>query len=348
MECRWGAAWSVRAAVKRRRSPPWARARYPRSVAASDATRGPAFRPDRPTLRQLEYFAAVAEHLHFGRAAEACSASQPTLSEQLAGLEGQLGVQLFERDRKSVRATPAARALLPLARRALAATDALVDAAMGLSGELVGALHLGVIPTVAPYMLPRIVAPLRESRPRLSLVLREDSTERLLRGLEEGELDLLLLSLDAELGALEREPLFHEPFLLAAPAGHRLASATEVSPTALDGEPLLLLEEAHCLRSQVLSVCRYLNAPATAPYRASSLTTLVEMVVGGLGVTLLPEMAALALRERAGLALVPFAGDGPPEAAIGRSIGLAWRQGAARADEFRALGRELAALYMRP
>jgi LysR family hydrogen peroxide-inducible transcriptional activator len=312
-------------------------------VPPSDPPRGPTFRPDRPTLRQLEYFAAVGEHLHFGRAAEACNVSQPTLSEQLAGLETQLRVQLFERDRKSVRATPAARALLPLAKRALQASDALVDAAMALTGELEGALHFGVIPTIAPYMLPRIVGPLRASRPRLRLVLHEDSTERLLRALGEGELDLLLLSLDAELGPVESEALFNEPFLLAAPADHRLAGCSEVALGELEGEPLLLLEEAHCLRSQVLSVCRFLNAPETVPFRASSLTTLVEMVVGGLGVTLLPEMAVLALRGRAGLAMVPLAGEDPP----GRSIGLAWRPGAARGDEFRALGRELAALYMR-
>jgi LysR family hydrogen peroxide-inducible transcriptional activator len=294
-------------------------------------------------LRQLEYFSAVAEHLHFGRAAEACNVSQPTLSEQLAGLEAQLRVQLFERDRKTVRATPAARALLPLARRALQASDGLVDAAVALTGELEGTLHLGVIPTIAPYMLPRIVAPLRESRPRLRLVLREDSTERLLRGLAVGDRDLALWSRDAELGPVESEALFQEPFLLAAPADHRLARSSSVALAELEGEPLLLLEEAHCLRSQVLSVCRYLNAPETAPFRASSLTTLVEMVVGGFGVTLLPEMAALALRGRPGLALVPLGGDVSP----GRAIGLAWRQGAARGKEFRALGRELAALYMR-
>lgn len=321
-------------------------------MSSLDPSRGPSFRPDRPSLRQLEYFVAVAEHLHFGRAAEACHASQPTLSEQLSGLEQQLQLQLFERDRKGVRATPAARALLPLARRALDATDALVDAAVGLTGVLEGALHLGVIPTVAPYFLPRVVAPLRASRPRLSLVLREDSTERLVRALDAGELDLLLLSLDADLGAAETEPLFHEPFLLAVAADHRLAGEREVPLSALEREPLLLLEEAHCLRSQVLSVCQLLASPDVAPFRASSLTTLVEMVVGGLGVTLLPEMAALALKGRAGLVTVPLAdsrprtsatgGDEPP----GRSIGLAWRRGAARADQFRALGRELAALYM--
>ncbi len=310
---------------------------------------GPTFRPERPTLRQLEYFVAVAEHLHFGRAAEACHASQPTLSEQVGALEQQLRVQLFERDRRGVRVTPAARALLPLARHTLEASDTLVDAAVGLTGELVGALHLGVIPTIAPYLLPRVVAPLRASRPRLSLYLREDSTERLVRALDAGELDLLLLSLDAELGQVETEALFEEPFLLAVASDHRLAGASEVALQDLEGEPLLLLEEAHCLRSQVLSVCQLLTNPDVAPFRASSLTTLVEMVVGGLGVTLLPEMAALALRGRAGLTTVPLSlardartDEEPP----GRSIGLAWRRGAARGAEFRALGRELAALYM--
>ncbi|MEZ6013815.1 MAG: LysR substrate-binding domain-containing protein [Planctomycetota bacterium] len=357
------------------------------------------FRPDRPTLRQLEYFVAVAEHLHFGRAAEACSVSQPTLSEQLAGLEAQLRVQLFERDRKGVRATPAARALLPLAQRALTTTDALVDAALGLTGELEGTLYVGVIPTVAPYVLPRIVGPLRASRPKLRLMLREDSTERLLRALDIGELDVLLLSLDAELGSVETQALFQEPFLVAVPSDHRIAALASVPLRELEREPLLLLEEAHCLRSQVLSVCRLLTAPETAPFRASSLVTLVEMVVGGLGVTLLPEMAALALAGRPGLAIVPLAeatagdsceaaaGDsgeaaagysgeaaagysgeaaaGAPiagsaqrrstpladdaqgaEGVIGRSIGVAWRAGAARAEQFRGLGRELATLYM--
>jgi LysR family hydrogen peroxide-inducible transcriptional activator len=197
------------------------------------------------TLRQLEYFSAVAEHESFQRAAKACAVTQPGLSAQLAQLEDQLGVRLFERGRRGVLITPAGAALLSRAQRVLLEARDLEEAARGEAEPLSGDLRLGVIPTLAPYLLPRALAAVRAKYPALRLLLREDQTSRLVELLWKGELDLLLLALQAPLEGLKTRELFRDPFLLAVPPEHRLARRKRVREQELAGEPVLLLEDGH-------------------------------------------------------------------------------------------------------
>ncbi len=292
---------------------------------------------DRPTLRQLEYFVALAERLNFRRAAEACFVSQPSLSAQIAGLEGTLGVQLFERDRRGVRLTAAGEALVPGARETLAACGRLGQLARSFGAPLTGPLRLGAIPTVGPYLLPRVLPAIARDWPELQVYLREDTTARLLEGLEAGRLDLLLLAIDLDLGSVETMPLFSDPFVVAVPEGDELAGAEEAQPSDLDGRDVLLLEEGHCLRDQALPICTAAGADEMSGFRGTSLGTIAQMVAAGLGVTLLPELAVE--REAAaapGLRTIPFGSDGPS-----RSIGLAWRASSPREAEFRTLGETL-------
>ncbi len=285
-----------------------------------------------PTLRQLEYLVAVAEERSFQRAARRCHVTQPALSTQIRQLEDLLEVILFERDRRRVLVTPAGEALLARAREVLAAADDLVTAARAFTQPMAGTLRLGVIPTVAPFLLPSVLPRIRREFPALRLLLREDQTADLVAACEAGRIDLLLLALEADLGRLISEPLFDDPFLLAVPEGHRLARRGRLPETALEGEEVLLLEDGHCLRDQTLAVCREAGAPEVGDFRASSLATLVEMVASGVGVTLLPRLAeASVLRE--GLVLRRFAAPEPR-----RTIGLAWRARSPRVEAFRALG----------
>jgi LysR family hydrogen peroxide-inducible transcriptional activator len=294
---------------------------------------------ERPTLRQLEYFLALHEKLNFREAAEACLVTQPALSAQLQQLERRLGVQLFERDKRSVRPTEAGDALVGRARDVLARVDGLLDSARAQSAPLTGELRLGVIPTVAPYLMPRVYAGLGRRHPRLRLFLREGQTADLVARLEDGELDVLLLALEAKLGTAETEAIFSDPFLVAMPSEHALSGRDTLALDDLEGEPLLLLEEGHCLRDQALPACERAGTWEVEAYRASSLGTLVQMVAGGLGVTLIPEIAVPSESRVEGLAIRPL-DDGP-----GRTIGLAWRAASARADEFRLLARSIASVY---
>lgn len=205
----------------------------------------PAIR-ERPTVRQLEYFVALAEHLSFRRAAEACFVTQPTLSAQLQQLEATLGIQLFERDKRRVLPTPAGRELAKQAAATLRALDDLLDTAQCHGTPLSGPLRLGVIPTIAPYLLPRVMPRLRERFPDLKLFVREDPTERLLELLARGELDVILLAREAHLGGkLALLDLFRDPFLLAVPQGHPLAGRRRVQERDLIAERLILLEDGH-------------------------------------------------------------------------------------------------------
>jgi LysR family hydrogen peroxide-inducible transcriptional activator len=294
---------------------------------------------ERPTLRQLEYFLALHEKLNFREAAEACFATQPALSAQLQQLERRLGVQLFERDKRSVRPTEAGDALVGRARDVLARVDAMLDSAHAQGAPLQGELRLGVIPTVAPYLMPRVYAGLGRRHPELRLYLREGQTADLVARLEDGELDVLLLALEAKLGGAETEAIFSDPFLVAMSSAHRLAASDSIAFADLEGEAILLLEEGHCLRTQALPVCERAGTWEVDAYRASSLGTLVQMVAGGLGVTLIPEVAVPIESRVDGLAIRPL-DDGP-----GRTIGLAWRAASARADEFRLLARSIASAY---
>ncbi|MDA0948653.1 MAG: LysR substrate-binding domain-containing protein [Planctomycetota bacterium] len=292
---------------------------------------------DRPTLRQLEYFVGLAERLNFRKAAEACFVSQPTLSAQIAGLEATLGVQLFERDRRGVRLTAAGEALVPGARETLTAADRMGQLARSFGAPLTGPLRLGVIPTVGPYLLPRVLPAVSEAFPDLQVYLREDMTGRLLEQLETGKLDLLLLAIDLDLGSVETLPLFSDPFVLAVPSTDELAGAEAAQLSDLDGRDVLLLDEGHCLREQALPLCTAAGADEMSGFRASSLGTITQMVASGLGVTLLPELAVE--REAAAvpnLRVLPFADEGPS-----RQIGLAWRTSSPREAEYRTLAETL-------
>ncbi len=301
----------------------------------------PTIRPTvRPTVRQLEYAVAVAEHRSFRKAAAACHVSQPALSAQIAQLERDLGVQLFERDRRRVLITPVGEEVVGRARAALGAIDQLVEG-VGLAREpLSGGLRLGVIPTIAPYLLPRVLPTVRARHPKLRLALREDQTARILVDLDTGRLDACLLAVPVP-GDVATATLFREEFLLCAPLGHRLLDKKRLREGDLEDETVLLLEDGHCLRDQALSVCQVAGAREATELRATSLPTLVQMVASGLGVTLLPETAANVLvgGARAGVGLARFTGPGE---APGRAIGLVWRMSSARGREFRALGELIA------
>jgi LysR family hydrogen peroxide-inducible transcriptional activator len=292
----------------------------------------------RPSLRQLEYAVALADALHFGRAARASAVTQPALSAQIAGLEDLLRVRLFERSHRKVRLTPAGAAVVERARDVLQRLDALVETAAHSREPLSGPLHLGVIPTVAPYLLPRWLPRVRVAFPRLRLYLHEDRTARLVAALADGSLELLLLALPLRRPDVEELEIFREPFVLAVPRSHPRARARgPVREAELARESVLLLDDGHCLRDQALAVCAQAGAREAEGVRAASLTTLVQMVAGGLGVTLLPASAVPVEVHGREVATRPFRAPAPA-----RSIGLAWRRTSPRAEEFRRLGRLLA------
>ncbi|WP_278264008.1 hydrogen peroxide-inducible genes activator [Nocardia sp. AG03] len=285
-----------------------------------------------PTLSQLRAFVAVAEYRHFGTAAARLTVSQPTLSQALASLENGLGLQLIERSTRRVLVTAAGMRLLPQARATLEAADRFVASAAG--DGLGGVLRLGIIPTVAPYVLPDLLPELRRKLPTLVPQVVEDQTARLLDGLRTGVLDVALLALPSEAPGLVEIPLYTEEFVLVTPRGHELAGRTDLAASVLAEMPLLLLDEGHCLRDQTLELCRSaeVHPGAVGDTRAASLTTVVQCVAGGLGVTLIPEMAVPAETARGTLEVARFAAPAP-----GRTIGLAFRASSARADDYEYL-----------
>lgn len=296
-----------------------------------------------PTLRQLEYFSALAKHLNFRAAASECYVTQPAISGQIAQLEGLLGFKLFERDKRQVRLTREGEALLPRAREVLAEVEGFCELSQSLGAPLSGPLRLGTIPTVGPYLLPQVLPALRAEHAALQLFLTEDLTSRLVERLEDAQLDALLLDIDVELGDLETLPLFSDPFFLAVRAGDPLEGREALGLDVLDEREVLLLEEGHCLRDQIIPLCKS-SASIDAPsFMGTSLGTICQMVAGGLGVTLLPELALQReLASAPDLRALDFGADGPS-----RQIGLAWRKSSPRAAEFKALGEELARAYMR-
>jgi LysR family hydrogen peroxide-inducible transcriptional activator len=302
-----------------------------------------------PTPQQLRYLVALAEHGHFGRAASACAVTQSTLSAGLIALERQLAARILERSAATKRPvfTPLGLELVARARTALAALEAVSETAAAARDPLSGPLRLGVIPTIGPFLLPRLMPALRQAFPRLRLWLREDLTERLVEGLSGGRLDLLLLALPAA-GAMETLPLAEDPFLLALPRGHRLAAQPVVPVSALAGERVLLLEDGHCLRAHAEAACglpRGIGAAGEEGFAATSLHTLVQMVAGGLGVTLLPRLAVEAgVAGEAPVEIRPLDGAATP----GRALALAWRPRSPRAAEFRGLGPAVAAALAGP
>ena len=295
-----------------------------------------------PSPQQLRYLVSLAETRHFGRAALACGVTQSTLSAGLLGLERQLDAAVLDRSAgRHVVFTPLGLELVERARTALAALEAVSEAAAASREPMAGPLRLGVIPTVGPFLLPRLMPALRTAFPRLRLYLREDTTARLVDRLAANRLDLLLLALPCDCGAADVAPVARDEFLVALPADHRLAKEEVVPPTALATERLLLLEDGHCLRDQALSVCGLLARERDEQdgFAATSLHTLVQMVAGGLGITLLPRLAVAAgIADGTGLVLRPLAGQ-----ENSRTLGLAWRPNAPRTADYRALASHLAA-----
>jgi LysR family hydrogen peroxide-inducible transcriptional activator len=295
---------------------------------------------ERPTLRQLEYVLAVADTGTFHGAADVAHATQPTVSAQVRALERRLGVVLFERGARGAQLTAAGEAFVHGARDALLAVDEAIQAATRAGAPFTGALALGSIPTVAPYLLPRALAVVRKRWPGWKVHLTEARTAVLLDDLRAGRLDVVLLAQGEDLAGLTAVEVRQDPFVLAVPEGHRLARRRSVSPAELEGEPLLLLEDGHCLRDQALAVCNWAPRHAVVDVRAGSLTTIVQMVAGGLGVTLLPAMALEAeIADDLGLCVVPFTRPKPA-----RTIVLAHRPRSARRAEWNALAEVIRAL----
>ena len=274
-------------------------------------------------LRDLRYLVAVADHRHFGRAAEACFVSQPTLSTQLKKLERELGVELVERNPGHILLTPAGEQVVARARVVLGEADDIVDIARRAQDPEAGSLRIGLFPTLAPYLLPHVVPELHRRFPRLELLLVEEKTEVVHQRLREGGLDVGVLALPVEDDQLHEEHLFDEDFVLAAPTDHPLAQAPgPVDVSVLVGEDVLLLEEGHCLRDQALAVCRLAGAEERTGFRATSLETLRQMVAAGVGVTLLPELAVQPpVPVSADVSLVRFREPVPR-----RHIAMFWRR----------------------
>jgi LysR family hydrogen peroxide-inducible transcriptional activator len=284
-----------------------------------------------PTPQQLRYLVSLAETGHFGRAAAACAVSQSTLSAGILALERQLDAQILDRRAgKHVVFTSLGHELVGKARAALAAVAAVAEAADAARAPMSGPLRLGIIPTIGPFLLPRLMPALRKHYPALRLFLREDQTERLLDQLDAGQLDVLLLAEPCACAGAETLPVARDEFCVALPPGHPLGLRDSVTPAALTAERFLLLEDGHCLRDQVLAVC---GTGRGGEFAATSLHTLVQMVAGGLGVTLVPRLAVTAgITAGTEVALRRLEGAGG-----WRTISLAWRIGAPRVAEYRAL-----------
>ncbi|MEU5684172.1 LysR substrate-binding domain-containing protein [Streptomyces venezuelae] len=291
-----------------------------------------------PSLAQLRAFAAVAEHLHFRDAASAIGMSQPALSGAVAALEEALGVQLLERTTRKVLLSPAGERLAVRVEAVLDEVEALMEEADAVKAPFTGALRLGVIPTVAPYLLPTVITLVHEKYPDLDLQVHEEQTSSLLEGLTAGRLDLLLLAVPLGMPGVTELPLFDEDFVLVTPLDHWLGGREGIPREALKELNLLLLDEGHCLRDQALDICREAGrADAPVTTTAAGLSTLVQLVAGGLGVTLLPRTAVRVETTRSNQLLTGYFADPAPT----RRIALAMRTGAARGAEYEELASAL-------
>jgi LysR family transcriptional regulator, hydrogen peroxide-inducible genes activator len=286
------------------------------------------------TLKQLRYFDAVARYRHFGKAADSCCVTQPALSMQIQDMEAGLNAALLERARSGLKLTAVGEQIASRAARILADVDDLVAQCRQLDGVLVGTLRLGVIPSVAPYLVPPLIAELKSHYPELELHVRETQTRLLVDDLVDGKLDVLLLALPVAATEIATLPLFEDRFLLAVPKSFELTGRVRATREMVANGKLLLLEEGHCLRDQALTFCELQQVSHINTMGVSSLGTVVGMVAAGHGITLLPEMCVdIEARGRA-VDLVPFVEPQPC-----RSIGLAWRASSPRSDDFAALGR---------
>jgi LysR family hydrogen peroxide-inducible transcriptional activator len=290
-------------------------------------------------LKDLRYLVAVADTRHFGRAAERSFVSQPTLSAQLKKLEDYLGVQLIERAPKRVALTAAGEEIVERARRILEASEEIVELAKGHRDPLAGRLKLALLPTIGPYLLPHVAARLRKQLPRLELMLYEYQTDPMLEKLHSGEIDVGILALPVQTDGLDSYELYKEPFTVALPAGHKLASRHSIKVEDLAHETLLLLEDGHCLRDQALDICSSADVHEKQDFRATSLETLRQMVAAGVGITLLPELAGRGAYGNArGVAIKPFVKPVPS-----RTIGAVWRKSSARREAILALAKQIEA-----
>jgi LysR family hydrogen peroxide-inducible transcriptional activator len=290
-----------------------------------------------PTVKQLRYFVALAQLKHFGRAAAQCFVSQSAFSIAIQELETLLGANLVDRTNRRVTITATGREVASLAKLCLQDLTALVEHARGGGKPLQGPLQLGIIPTIAPFLLPRVLPALRRSFPELRLFLHEDLTEALHQQLLEGTLDVAVLALPYDLTGVEQLPLFNDRFRLAARVGTKLVEPASYRANRLNEGSVLLLREGHCMRDHAIEACKLRDTRKTSRFSASSLLTLIEMVDADLGVTFLPEMAeGSALLQNTAVRTYPLSDKSY------RTVALIWRRGSARADEFRTLGKFIA------
>jgi LysR family hydrogen peroxide-inducible transcriptional activator len=290
-----------------------------------------------PSLRQLRHLTALYDCGHFGRAAAACHVTQSTLSASIKELEDVLETALVDRTKRRVVLTPIGVETAEHARRILKEVEELVHATKASRDPLSGTLRLGSVPTIGPFLLPRVLPGLREAYDRLKLYLVEDLTDRLIEALHRGQLDVVLLALPYDCGDVETHILFEDLFVVALPRQHVLAKETHIKARRLGAEDLLLLKDGHCLRDHALAACHLADRRVTERFEATSLTTLVQMVDNGLGITLLPTLAVESgVLLGTSLVVRPLLADEPS-----RKIGLVWRRGTGRRNEFRLLAKEL-------
>ena len=283
-----------------------------------------------PSIKQLKYLCAVAEYRHFSKAAVACHVTQSTLSAAIQELESQLGVKIFERNKKTVMITSLGTKLLVQARIVLGDVEDFVGIARAHEAPLAGDLRLGVIPTIGPFMLPAILSELRKSFDKLKVYLKEEMSAELVEELQQGQLDLIILAFPFPLPDMETVSLFKDEFLLCLPPGHELEKVQQVRPHQLRGQSLLLLEEGHCLRDHALEACKLESADTDLVYQGTSLHTLVQMVANGLGMTLLPAMSINAnVLGDTNLKIKHFSNDN-----VSREVGMAWRKSDPRREEY--------------
>lgn len=293
-----------------------------------------------PTIKQLRYFVSLEKHQHFGNAAKACFVSQSAFSVAIKELESHLGAQLVDRTNKSVTITRTGREIANHARHCIRDIEYLAEVAQSNQQPLTGRLNLGVIPTIAPFILPQLLPDLRKHFPELKLYLREDTTQSLHTLLIEGELDLILIALPYKLSNVEIMPLFKDHFSLACHKNSKLIDPENYTLAKLPKESVLLLEDGHCLRDHALTACKIRNQDTVSRFAASSLLTLVSMVDSDIGITYLTEMA-----KDSGLLDNTDIETYPLNEKSYREIGLAWRKGSAREEEFKMLGKTISKIH---
>ncbi|MFC3101236.1 hydrogen peroxide-inducible genes activator [Altererythrobacter lauratis] len=292
-----------------------------------------------PTIKQLQYLVALHEHEHFGRAADSCFVSQSTLSAGIRELESLLGVVLVERSRRVVRFTPLGNQVVAKAHRLLREAEELADLVQAAGKPLSGELRMSVIPTIAPFLLPRMLPRLRRERPQLKLFLREETSEHAVESLHHGRADCVLLALPFATGEVEKEIIGEDPLYVAFPKDDPRDPPAEIAPSMIDEGRLMLLEDGHCLKEHALAACNRPEMRASATMIGTSLHTLVQMVDNGLGLTMLPEMAITAgILHETNVVARPLKGRH-----TSRQIALIWRTNSPRAEEFRLLAQELKA-----